>query len=101
MVAQRVQGKAMSKITCLTFYFGTSMCISGVLLLMDKANLRPGKHVKKLRTCVLEKSPSRSGQLRRQQRNFGCKPKEKATKARTRATEDRKIHYCTDGTCKQ
>jgi hypothetical protein len=33
-------------------YFGTNKCVSGTLLLMDEADLRPKQHIKKLRLCV-------------------------------------------------
>lgn len=50
----------MSKITRLTFYFGTNQCVSGISLLMDEANLQTERRVEKLRTCVRVK---------------GCQPK--------------------------
>jgi hypothetical protein len=38
--------------TPLTFCFGTSKCILGAFLLMDKANLQLGKRAKNLRPCM-------------------------------------------------
>jgi hypothetical protein len=42
----------MSKITRLTFCFGSSKCISGTFPLADEADLRPWQRTKKLYLCA-------------------------------------------------
>jgi hypothetical protein len=45
-------GSSMSKITQLTFCFGTSKCISGTFLLVDEVDLWLKQHTKKLFLCT-------------------------------------------------
>jgi hypothetical protein len=102
MIVFRVQGKAMLKITRLTFYFGTSKCVLGVLILMDKANLPPGKCAQKLCTYTLEEK------VLAEVDNFGSNIGTSGISQRRRRRKPEltrprmeKICYCLDGIYKQ